>query len=159
MRYSPASLAFAALLLASLAAKLALSAPTPVPDPARFGREAEAMLARQHFATAPELRPLGMLVHARRGDCRLMLGDYSPYGTFADVIAARAGAVGPLRFVYRGAFFDRAPKLVPLTDFYLWREQRRLGLAAPRHPIVAVAASPRCRVESLDWRRLAALPD
>jgi hypothetical protein len=158
VRYSTASLAFAALLLASLAAKVALSAPTPDPDPASFGREAAAMLARQGFATAPELRPLGMLVHARRRDCRLMLGDYSPYGTFADVIAARAGAVGPLRYVYRGAFYESAPKLLPLTDFYWWREQRRLGLAAPRHPVVAVAASPQCRLDWFDWSRLAALP-
>lgn|GEM_PF-5692075 len=159
MRYSPASLAFAALLLVSLAAKVALSAPTPSPDPARFGGMAAAMLARQGFVTAPELRPLGMLVHARRGGCRLMLGDYSPYGTFADVIAARARAVGPLRFVYRGAYYERAPKLLPLTDFYWWRELRRLGLAAPRHPVVAVAASPQCRLASFDWGRLAALPD
>jgi hypothetical protein len=117
------------------------------------------MLVRQGFATASELRPLGTLVYARRGACRLMLADYSPSGTFADPIAARAEAIGPLRFVYRGEVFDRAPKLIPLTDFYLWREQGRLGFAAPRHPIVAVAASPQCRLESLDWSRLAALPD
>ena len=159
MKSSTASLAFAGLLLVSLAAKVALSAPTPYPDPARFGGEAAAMLAGHGFATASELRPLGMLVRARRGDCRLVLADYSPYGTFADTIAARAGAAGPLRFVYRGDLYERAPKLLPLTDFYWWREQRRLGLAAPRHPIVAVAASPQCRLESLDWRRLAAMPD
>ena len=159
MNYSPASLACAALLLVSLAAKAALSAPTPDPDPARFGSEAAAMLARHGFATAPELRPLGMLVHARRDGCRLMVADYNPYGTFADVIAARARALGPLRFVYRGAFYERAPKLLPLTEHYWWREQRRLGLAAPRHPIAAVAASPQCRLELLDWDRLAVLPD
>lgn len=159
MRYSSVSLGFAALLLLSLAAKAALSAPTPFPDPARFGREAAATLAGQGFATALELRPLGMLVHARRGGCRLLVADYSAYGTFAEVIAERAAAVGTLRFVYRNAFYDQAPKLVPLTDFYWWREQRRLGLAAPRHPVLAVAASAPCRVETLDWRPLAAIAD
>lgn len=159
MRSSNASLAFAALLLVSLAAKAMSSAPTPKPDPRRFAGAAVLALKEEGFATALEPRPLGILVHARRGDCRLIAGDYTPYGTFAEVFAARAAALGPLRFVYRGEAHARAPKLLPLLDFYLWRERRRLGLAAPRHPIVAYAASSGCGSASPDWSRLAALPD
>jgi hypothetical protein len=159
VKSSIASLAFAALLLASLAAKAMSSAPTPKPDPRRFAGAAVRALRADGFATALERRPLGILVHARRGECRLMAGDYTPYGTFAEVFAARSAALGPLRFVYRGQTHVSAPKLIPLLDFYLWREWRRLGLAAPRHPIVAYAASSGCDAASPDWSRLAALPD
>jgi hypothetical protein len=159
VKFSRASLAFAALLLVSLGAKAMSSAPTPTPDPRRFAAAAAATLHDQGFATAFERRPLGILVYAHRGGCRLMAGDYTPYGTFAEVFAARARPFGPLRFVYRAVVYDRAPKLVPLTDFYLWRERRRLGLAAPRHPIVAVAATPACGPTAPDWSRLAALAD
>jgi hypothetical protein len=159
VKYSSASLVFGALLLVSLAAKAASSAPTPTPDPRRFASAAAESLRAEGFAIEFERRPIGLLVHARRGSCRLMAGDYTPYGTFADVFEARARRLGPLSFVYRGASYGRAPKFVPLLDFYLWREWRRLGLAAPRHPIVAVAASPGCAPATLDWTRLSALPD
>jgi hypothetical protein len=159
VKYSSASLLFCAVLLVSLAAKAASSAPTPTPDPRRFAAAAAYSLRAEGFAVAFERRPLGILVHARRGSCRLTAGDYTPYGTFAEVFEARARRLGPLRFAYRGATYGRAPKLVPLLDFYLWRERRRLGLAAPRHPILAVAASPGCDAAALDWSRLSALPD
>lgn len=159
MKYSSASLLFAALLLLSLAAKAASTAPTPTPDPRRFASAAAESLRAEGFAVDFVRRPHGILVYARRGSCRLMAGDYTPYGTFADVFEARARRIGPLRFVYRGVSHDRAPKLVPLLDFYLWREWRRIGLAAPRHPILAVAASPGCEAARLDWTRLSALPD
>lgn len=157
VRFS-ASLAFAALLLVSLAAKAALTAPAPEPDGRRLAVEAAAMLGGQGFVTAFEQRPLGTLVHGRRGDCRLLVGDYTPYGTFADIFAARARPVGPLRFVYRGAFYARAPKLVPLTEFYIYRELRRIGIPARRRPLIAVAASPGCDLRMFDWQGLAALP-
>ncbi|MEA3064181.1 MAG: hypothetical protein QOJ27_616 [Sphingomonadales bacterium] len=159
VKSSSASLAFAALLLVTLAAKAMSSAPTPAPDPRRFAAAAAGMLQARGFATAFEPRPLGILIYARRGGCRLMAGDYTPYGTFAEVFAGRARPFGPLRFVYRGVAYDRAPKLVPLTDFYVWRERRRLGIAALRHPIVAVAGTSGCELAGLDWSRLAALPD
>lgn len=157
MRFS-ASLAFAALLAVSLAAKAALIAPAPEPDSRRVAREAAAMLRDDDYRVAFERRPMGMLVHARRGGCRLLVVDYNPYGTFAPVIAARAAPVGPLRFVYRGELYSKAPKLVPLIDFYLYRELRRVGIDARRHPVAAVA-SQGCDLARFDWRRLAAFPD
>lgn len=159
MKYSSASLLFAALLLVSLAAKTVSSAPTPTPDPRRFVSIAAGHLRAEGFAVAFDRRPHGIYVHARRGECRLMAADYTPYGTFAERFEARARRYGPPSFLYRGASYGRAPKLVPLLDFYLWREWRRLGLAAPRHPILAVAASPGCDRVRLDWTGLSALPD
>jgi hypothetical protein len=153
-----ASLVFAALLLVSLAAKAALIAPAPDPDSRLVAREAAAMLRERGFLTAFERRPLGVLVHGRRGGCRLLVVDYNPYGTFAATIAARSAPVGPLRFAYRGELYRRAPKLVPLIDFYLYRELRRVGISARRHPIAAIA-SRGCDLAGFDWRRLSAFPD
>jgi hypothetical protein len=159
VKYSSASLVFCALLLVSLAAKAVSSAPTPTSDPRRFASAVAESLRAEGFVIGYERRPIGILVHARRGRCRLMAGDYTPYGTFAEVFEARARRLGPLGFVYRGEAYRKAPKFVPLLDFYLWREWRRLGLAAPRHPIVAVAASPGCDSAGLDWTRVSALAD
>lgn len=158
MRFS-ASLAFAALLLVSLGAKAALTMPAAEPDPLRFADEADAMLRARGFATRFERRTFGVVVEGRRGGCRLAVGDYTPYGTFAERFDQLALPIGPLRFVYRGAVHAKAPKLVPLLDFYMSRELRRVGVRALRHPIAAVAASPACDLASFDWSRLAALAD
>ncbi|HEX8622759.1 MAG TPA: hypothetical protein VF718_12385 [Allosphingosinicella sp.] len=158
MRFS-ASFLLAALLLASLGAKAALTAPAPEPDARRFAREVAAMLREGGYVTRFERRTFGILVEGRLGRCRVAVGDYTPYGTFAERFDQLAAPIGPLRFVYRGGFHARAPKLVPLLDFYAVRELRRVGLPALRHPIAAVAASPGCGLARLDWRRVAALAD
>ena len=48
--------------------------------------------------------------------------------------------------------------MLGLLDFYRWRELRRVGLAARRQAIVAVAAGPECRAEILPWSEVATLP-
>jgi hypothetical protein len=154
-----ASLLFGALLLVSLGAKAAVTAPSAEPDPRRFAGEAAAMIRARGFAILFEKRTFGILAEGRRGNCRLVVGDYTPYGTFADRFDQLARPIGSLRFVYRGDFHAQAPKLVPLLDFYMFRELRRVGLPALRHPIAAVAASPGCDLTPFDWRRLAALSD
>jgi hypothetical protein len=156
VRFS-ASLAFVALLLVSLGAKAAVNAPAGEADSRRFASEAAAMLNAGGFATSFKQRTFGILVEGRRGGCRLAVGDYTPYGTFADRFDQLAAPIGPLRFVYRGAVHAQAPKLVPLLDYYRFRELRRVGLPARRHPIAAVAASPACADVPIDWSRLAAL--
>lgn len=158
MKSSTASLAFGALLLASLAGKLAASGTSPEPDNALFAARAAALLRAEGMATQSEQRPLGMLVYGRRAGCTIMVGEYTPYGTFADVFARRAAPVGPLRFVYRGRRYAKAPKLAPLISFYLRRELLRIGLATPRMPIAAIAVSPGCGPTEPDWAALATLP-
>jgi hypothetical protein len=117
------------------------------------------MLRARGFAILFDRRTFGILVDGRRDGCRLVVGDYTPYGTFADRFDQLAEPIGPLRFVYRGAVHAQAPKLVPLLDHYRVRELRRVGLPALRHPIAAVAASPGCDLTPFDWSRLAALAD
>ena len=158
MKYSAASLVFVGLLLASLAGKLLAVAPAAAPDEELFAARAANLLRANGFAVRFERRPLGILTYGDRPGCRMMIGDYTPYGTFADIFAKRAEPIGPLAFAWRGETSREAPKLVPLTFFYLRRELLRLRMAAPRLPIAAVAASPGCDIRSLDWMALATLP-
>jgi hypothetical protein len=157
VKFSRASAAFAALLAISLASKAAVNVVPREPSPVTFARAASAMLRDGGYRVSLEPRNFAIIVHGARAACRLSLTDYTPYGTFADPIAAFARPIGRLSFAYRGRFYDHPPKVMPLTDYYLVRELRRIGIDAPRRPIVAVAAAPGCALGLLDWRRLTEL--
>ena len=154
---SSARLAFGALLALSLAAKLAANGPDYEVDSDPVTSAAQAALARSGFEIVPQVRPSGTFLFASNAGCRLMLGDYTPYGTFAELFALAAAPIGPLRFLYRGEIYAKAPKLVPLTWFYIWREARRIGFAMPRDPIIAIAVSPACDATALPLAQLAAI--
>lgn len=124
-------------------------------DGALFDREAAAMLRAGGFAG---IVSDGHFLDARSGTCRLILADDMLDGTLSEALATAARPVGPIRYVARGRLSDRLFKPSALFAFYVERELRRTGFAHERHPIVAVAASPTCALDRLDWRRLAALP-
>jgi hypothetical protein len=152
------SLVFAALLALSLVGKLAANTATPDADPALFNAAGAAALRAAGFAPVEERRPFGTILRARRGPCRLLLGEYDPHGTFDALYRELAAPIGPLRFAWRGKVYARVPKVRALGGFYLWRELRRIRIQAPRAPLAAWAASPGCDPASIDWRRLASLP-
>jgi hypothetical protein len=157
---SSARLLIGAALALTLAGKLAASVEEPAPDLASAAASTAQFLGRHGYeaevrrtARAPHL-----LVTARRGGCRLAVGDYTPYGTFADIYRDLARPIGPLHFAWRGTLHDSAPKLGPLATFYVWRELRRIGVEAPRSPVLAVAASPQCDLAGLPWEEVASFP-
>lgn len=156
MTFSPRfRLAVAAMLAATLGLKaLWVRAPADG-DAALFDQEAAAMLRAGGFTG---IASDGHFLDARSGSCRLILADYILDGTFSEALAVAAQPVGPIRYVARGRISDRLFRPTALFAFYVERELRRTGFAPERHPIVAVAASPTCALDRLDWRRLAALP-
>ena len=156
MRYSAASLLLGAALLLSLGGKLLANRPSSEADQDLFAARAEAVVEAAGYRAFRDRRPFGILVYGRKGGCRAMIGDYTPYGTFEDVFVQRAEAVGGLRFAWRGTTYEKAPKLLPLGLFYLRREAVRIGLAVPRNPITALALSPGCPAP--DLTPLATLP-
>jgi hypothetical protein len=143
--------ALVGLLVLSLGLKLGASRSEPLPDEQLFASQISRFLESAGYSTAAELRPLGMKVTAWRGGCRLAIRNYPPHGTLAQTYSRLARPVGPLHFVYRGQVTDRAPKLLPLIEYFIGRELRRLGIAAPRAPILAVAASRGCDIGRLRW--------
>ena len=155
---SSAKAGFAALLVVSLAGKILANAAPPGADPSVFDRAALAMLGDAGFAASAETRGFGTLLHGTRDRCALILTEYEPHGTFARRYGELAATVGPLRYAWRGRVYADPPRTAALADFYLWRELRRVRIAAPRAPLAAWAASPGCDTRGLDWRRLASLP-
>lgn len=153
-----ARLAIAAALALTLGGKAAFSRPAPGADAQLFAARATEQLRANGFATRSERRPFGTIIHAAAGACRVLLADFPPHGTMAEPLSLLARPIGPLRYVWRGEMRDSAPKLVPLTLFLVQRELRRIGLSPSRHPLIAVAASPRCDLAPIDWSALATLP-
>ena len=153
-------LALAAALVVSLGGKLAAASRTSDPDPHTAAASAERMLTSAGFDAriVETSRSPRVFVEARRGQCRMIAGEYPPHSTFRDVYLDLAAPIGPLRFAHRGRLLDREPKVLGLWDFYRWRELRRIGVAAPRNAIIAVAASSGCHAETLPWSEVAALP-
>jgi len=145
--------ALALLLGLSLAGKAAWSAPAPEPDPRGPAEAARDVLARAGFSTRIlELdRSPRILAEGVRGRCIILAGDWPPHGTFADVYRNLGSRLGTLSFVRHGSVTSEPPKLRALAEFYLWREQRRIGIAAARAPVIAVASTPDCDVQSLGW--------
>ncbi|TFI59478.1 hypothetical protein E2493_04615 [Sphingomonas parva] len=146
-----------AALLLSLGGKAALSRTAPDGGNADFVSAAVDTLRQQGFVVTREVRPFATVIHAQRGDCRLLAAEYRAHGTMAEPLAALATPVGPLRFIWRGETREAAPKIAPLMHFYVRRELRRIGFAPDHLPITAVAASRGCK-DPVDWGALAALP-
>ena len=158
VKLSRASAVFAALLALTLAAKFVMVAEPASADNRLFALTAAQVLAAGGFQIRTEQRPMGLILFGERGNCRVLIADYTPYGTFAPVVARLAAPIGPVHFLWRGARYEAAPKLRPLMQFYLQRELRRIGFDVWRSPLVAVAASPGCALDNLAWDRLEALP-
>jgi hypothetical protein len=143
------------MLAATLGLKALWTRASSDGDPALFNREAAAMLHAGGFA---EVASDGHFLEARGGACRLLLADYMLDGTLSEALTVAAQPVGPIRYVARGRISEHLFKPGALLAFYAERELRRTGFSHERHPIVAVAASPGCALDRLDWRRLASLP-
>jgi hypothetical protein len=157
MKFS-ASAGFAALLAITLGAKFLSNVTVPEEGGPKFDHAARSMLEAAGFAASSEARPFGTLYHGSKGACRLIVGEYDPHGTFAELFRHFAAPVGPLRFAWRGQVTEEAPKTPALFHFYVWRELLRVGVATPREPIAAWAASPDCDTPRLDWTRIGHLP-
>lgn len=154
-----ALLVFTALLAISLAGKILSNQPTPPPDDALFAAAVEQALRSNGFSRiAREPFEKRTSIVATRGSCTVWAAESNAHGTFAEPIARRARRVGPLHFVFDGEIRDERPRYEPLLSFYWWRELRRIGVEAPRRPVVAVAASKGCDALSMDWSGLATLP-
>jgi hypothetical protein len=153
-----AKASIAAILLLSLAAKLIFSHAAAPPGGEAFGERTSRLLRAEGYATSFDDRPFGRIIHAVRPRCRLIVAEYPAHGTLAAPLAALAEPLGRLRFAWRGATYDEAPKLLPLVDFYVRRELRRAGFSPQHAPIIAFAGSRDCGSEAVPWEALAALP-
>ena len=145
------------LAILTMTGKLVATQPPLGEDRPLFAKSVSAMLTQQGFGTRFRAHPAGIIVYARKNECRLRVLEYPPDGSRLATVTTQAQGVGRLSFAYRGKLHTRAPKVRPLADYYLRRIFLRFGLASPRTPIVSVAASPGCPVAALPWERLSVL--
>lgn len=153
-----AKFALGIALLLTLGVKAVFTRSAPRADRQVFAERASRLLGSQGFLTRLEHRPFGIIIYASTDACRLMLADYPPHGTLAEPLSLLARQVGPLRYVWEGKVLKAAPKLIPLGAFLLQRELRRIGLRPARRPLIAVAGSPGCDLQLIDWQKLETLP-
>ena len=155
---SSISLAFAALLALTLAGKLLAARAAPARDEALALRTAAGVAARAGLTPTLGRSVLGPYLRATGAGCTLAVREAVEGSTFAPAYARLARDVGPVAYVYRGRMSAEAPNLLAAADYQLWRGLRRLGIAARRHPVLAVAASPGCASRTFDWSPVTSLP-
>lgn len=158
MKFSTLASIFGAALALTIGVKAAFTRALPEDDRALFGAQAIALLRSAGFETRRQFHPSAFIVQGRRGDCRMMIAEYDPDGTFADLLTIFAAPVGSLRYAWRGRLLAEPPRASALSERLVRNQLRRFGAAPSRHPIAAVAASPTCMPERLDWSSIAALP-
>ncbi|MEA3042208.1 MAG: hypothetical protein QOH47_46 [Sphingomonadales bacterium] len=152
------SLALALLIGLTLAPKLLGAGRMAEPDGARLARDMAAALAAQGFRTALVPHHLFDFVRAQKGDCTLVAANAPAGGYLRDRFGEETAGVGPTLYHYRGAPDAAFPRVVPVISEHLQNWSYRVGIVAPRTPVIAIAASPACRPDAIDWSALRIWP-
>jgi hypothetical protein len=83
-------------------------------------------------------------VNGQRGDCHLSVRDAHEGAQIVATFARDARAIGPVRYLYRGAVSDTPPSVAAWLDRFGNKVYNRLGLQR-RVPVpIALATSPGC---------------
>lgn len=121
-------------------------------DQARFDAEVIARLRAQGFTATREHRYADISrVHARRGRCRLLVQEASRVNEFDAVYRLKARSYGPLRYRYRGAWRAPPSEAVLQAESFVQRLSARLGIFVPISVPVAIAGSPGCNLDAIDF--------
>jgi hypothetical protein len=132
----------------------ALATRPQLPDEQRLATTIAAQLNAAGFTTRIEVRGLGHVVHARRGDCQLMARSGDQSGQTMPVLMLSAKPYGALRFGYRGSLSDQPARLRPTLEGYAQRQLAMIGIAYERPVQIAFALSPACNAPLPDLSRL-----
>ena len=152
------SLALAALIGLTLTPKLLGSGRIAAPDGARLARDMAATLAAQGFRTALVPHHLFDYVLARKGNCSLLAANIIASGYLRERFAEYAAAIGPTYYHYGDSTGPSFPRFLPVFTEHLQLWAYRAGIVAPRGPVIAIAASPACRLETIDLASLRIWP-
>lgn len=158
MKFSRLSLIFCGLLIVSVGAKIMLKYQPKTVDMAIAESRFAGLLAEKGYRVSVERRRWSPLIFGQKADCRLLVVNYANDGAFRDRIAQLAQPIGPLRYAYRGQLTAQPPKLDPFLRDKIITQIRQLGFKIDRVPITAIAASPGCNLQEIDWSRLASMP-
>jgi len=155
--YGPKHFLAAAFVL-TLGLKLLLyHGEAPPAEPEALGEAVSSFLIQHGFASRFEKKYDQVLIYANAGKCRMVISEAAPQGWNRSSIEMWAKPVGRLSYVFDGSVHQSEPFLAPLLDEYWTRVRFKVGLSPSRHPVLAVAASDDCVVDSLPWWQLSVL--
>jgi hypothetical protein len=158
VKHCAPKLFLAIALVLTLALKLVVYHQQPVPaDPEVLGKAVTSFLLEQGFESRLEITHGQVFIHANVGKCRMLITEAAPQGWNRDSIELRSKPVGQLNYIFDGAVHKREPFVAPLLDEYWTRVRIKMGLNPSRHPVLAVAASDDCSINTLPWRELGTL--
>lgn len=96
------------------------------------------------------------LLSGATGDCQVLVAAVSPQGWHTDIVRKLVPSRSNLLFIYRGQAYSEQPVLITAFNDYIFRFFRMLGAHPRMSPILAVVASPECKVEELPWTEIEA---
>jgi hypothetical protein len=147
----------AAAFLLTLAPKLLLYHPETAADHEVLGEAVAGFLLKIGFESHIEKRFGNLFIHANSGKCRMLISEATPQGWDHNSNEIWAKPVGRLSYIFDGAVHVDEPFLAPMLDRWWMRLRIKLGLSPNYHPVLAVAASDDCAIDSLPWWQLSVL--
>ena len=151
MKYSPAFKWTVGLLIPlTLAWKISVGAD----NPNEFRDRIVDFLAPRGFAvTTEDVMALPRLIHATRGECRMLFVDRLGTGWTRQLMESYGEATDRNFIIFRGKIYDGDPTWLTVTSGIYFRMLRRLGLGRSAM-VVGATASPACDPERLAWNEL-----
>jgi len=122
-----------------------------------LGEAVTGFLVEAGFEPHVENRFGRVFIYADAGKCRMLISETTPQGWDRSSNEIWAKPVGRLSYIFDGAVHAHEPFLAPMADRWWTRLRVKLGLSRNYHPVLAVAASGECAVDSLPWWQLSVL--
>ena len=152
------SLAFILLLGLTLGVKIFTADRIAHPDDMRLARDMAAMLQSDGFRVAVVPHHLFPFVRAEKEGCTLIAANAVASGVFRRRFESAAAPVGPTSYNHGSALGAAFPRYLPVVAEHLQNWAYRFGIIAPRKPVIAIAATPACRLDSIAWSTLLVWP-
>lgn len=147
------------VIVCGVGLKLAISRQIDAEPPPPLKAEVAIFLTQQGFTITSSTNNLDLaLVEAARGpDCALTVAVMAPQGWHGGVVRSLLPPGEDLFFVFDGAIYNHQPVMRSRLQLYATLLARRLGFAAPLHPLLGVMAPPACNAQALPWQDIARL--
>jgi hypothetical protein len=114
--------------------------------------EIASFLARHGFQPDPAVW-IGVAAHS--GECQLLVAEVAYQGWHKDSVRRFASQEDQLLFYFRGHMYPDQPVWLTQLAGYSASVLRNLGVDAPSEPVLAIVASPPCKLGALPWQELA----
>jgi hypothetical protein len=120
------------------------------PSDEKLNEAIVALLSRAHFAVEQNALVSGVEIVGRAPDCRIAVRDAFPQGYNLEAIATWAKDA-QLHYAFRGELFEQPPTYRATAAFVWARALRQFGLHPAWSPLLAIASTGTCALNTLAW--------